>query len=160
MHVKANNMHIQIKKIDANQLSQHLCRLKENWMYSLFTLWTLKSNLRHVCTVGCTQMRDRSTHPRCRLWIGSQKSILLALCLNRYTKSRAHPLGHSLELTPYTASEPELACSLPLTSICLLTSVCVKTTTTTPLACKPYSLCLCSLSINREGELHFLSLRK
>lgn len=58
-------MYIQIK-IDHNQLSQHLCWLEENWMYSLSTLWTLKSNLRHVCIVRCRQMRYPSTHPRCK----------------------------------------------------------------------------------------------
>lgn len=69
-----------------------------------------------------------------KFWSGSQKSILLALFLKWYTKCRAHPLGHSLELTPLHSSAA-WASLLPTTYTCLFKQ---------PLPCKLHSLCLCT----------------
>lgn len=64
-------------------------------------------------------MRDPFTHPRCKQVLYQKPKKHLTGTLNWYTKCRAHPLGHSLELTPLHNSGAR-ASLLPTTYICLL----------------------------------------
>lgn len=152
MCIKAT--HIQIKEIDANQLNQHLRRLKENWMYSLFTPWTLKK-VTGACLYSWVHPDERSIH-------SSQLHTSSGLEAKKPSSwhffwSDTPSAGHILRDTGwswhhYTALQPELAYLLSLTFVCL-------NNLSSPLQ-TPLSLSLYFPSIHKERELHFPSPRK
>lgn len=78
-----------------------------------------KSNWSVSVQLGAPRWEIHSLIPAAnKFWIGSQKTIFLALFLKWHTKCRAHPLGHSLELTPLHSSAAR-ASLLAITYICL-----------------------------------------
>lgn len=58
MGIKASSMHIQIKEVDANQLNQHLCRLKEHKKVTWACLYSWVHS--HERSIHSSQMQASS----------------------------------------------------------------------------------------------------